>query len=105
MELPSLGSPAQRKPPASFTKIVLRGMTNAEMILKVRYHILFMYIVHVNILVHVYLNVYCSCTANIEYMSFVHVKCTCTLDIQYIKNTIRVHTVPEIVNVNREISK
>ncbi|OQV21216.1 Vacuolar protein sorting-associated protein 53-like protein [Hypsibius exemplaris] len=35
LDLPSLGSQISRKPPASFTKIVLKGMTKAEMILKV----------------------------------------------------------------------
>ncbi|XP_005102675.1 vacuolar protein sorting-associated protein 53 homolog [Aplysia californica] len=35
LELPSLGSQMSRKAPASFTKIVVKGMTKAEMILKV----------------------------------------------------------------------
>ncbi|KAK3774031.1 hypothetical protein RRG08_030113 [Elysia crispata] len=35
LELPSLGSQVSRKAPASFTKIVVKGMTKAEMILKV----------------------------------------------------------------------
>ncbi|XP_076473100.1 vacuolar protein sorting-associated protein 53 homolog [Babylonia areolata] len=35
LELPSLGSQVPRKAPASFTKIVVKGMTKAEMILKV----------------------------------------------------------------------
>ncbi|KAK7481576.1 hypothetical protein BaRGS_00027225 [Batillaria attramentaria] len=35
LELPSLGSQVARKAPASFTKIVVKGMTKAEMILKV----------------------------------------------------------------------
>ncbi|BFZ18354.1 hypothetical protein BsWGS_21393 [Bradybaena similaris] len=34
-ELPGLGSQVSRKAPASFTKIVVKGMTKAEMILKV----------------------------------------------------------------------
>ncbi|KAL5017534.1 hypothetical protein ScPMuIL_007123 [Solemya velum] len=35
LDLPSLSSQVQRKAPASFTKIVVKGMTKAEMILKV----------------------------------------------------------------------
>ncbi|XP_055339700.1 vacuolar protein sorting-associated protein 53 homolog [Paramacrobiotus metropolitanus] len=35
LDLPSLGSQISRKPPSSFTKIVTKGMTKAEMILKV----------------------------------------------------------------------
>ncbi|XP_059139225.1 vacuolar protein sorting-associated protein 53 homolog [Physella acuta] len=35
LELPGLGSQVLRKAPASFTKIVVKGMTKAEMILKV----------------------------------------------------------------------
>jgi len=35
LDLPSIGSAVHRKAPASFTKIVLKGMTRAEMILKV----------------------------------------------------------------------
>ncbi|XP_071094311.1 vacuolar protein sorting-associated protein 53 homolog [Haliotis cracherodii] len=35
LDLPSLGSQLNRKAPASFTKIVVKGMTKAEMILKV----------------------------------------------------------------------
>jgi len=35
LDLPSLGSTVQRKPPASFTKVVVKGMSKAEMILKV----------------------------------------------------------------------
>ncbi|KAK3083798.1 hypothetical protein FSP39_003324, partial [Pinctada imbricata] len=35
LDLPSLGSQVIRKAPASFTKIVVKGMTKAEMILKV----------------------------------------------------------------------
>ncbi|ELU07898.1 hypothetical protein CAPTEDRAFT_132286, partial [Capitella teleta] len=34
-DLPSLGSQVARKAPASYTKIVVKGMTKAEMILKV----------------------------------------------------------------------
>ncbi|XP_059486427.1 vacuolar protein sorting-associated protein 53 homolog [Neocloeon triangulifer] len=35
LDLPSLGSAVNRKPPTAFTKIVVKGMTRAEMILKV----------------------------------------------------------------------
>ena len=35
LDLPSIGSAVSRKAPASFTKIVVKGMTRAEMILKV----------------------------------------------------------------------
>ena len=35
MDLPSIGSQVMRKPPASYTKIVVREMTRAEMMLKV----------------------------------------------------------------------
>lgn len=35
LELPSVGSKVQRKPPASYTKVVAKGMKKAEMILKV----------------------------------------------------------------------
>ncbi|XP_065335075.1 vacuolar protein sorting-associated protein 53 homolog [Cloeon dipterum] len=35
LDLPSLGSAVSRKPPTAFTKIVVKGMTRAEMILKV----------------------------------------------------------------------
>ncbi|XP_032234117.2 vacuolar protein sorting-associated protein 53 homolog [Nematostella vectensis] len=35
LDLPSIGSKVQRKPPASFTKVVAKGMSKAEMILKV----------------------------------------------------------------------
>ncbi|XP_033106959.1 vacuolar protein sorting-associated protein 53 homolog [Anneissia japonica] len=35
LDLPSIGSQVARKAPASFTKIVVKGMTKAEMILKV----------------------------------------------------------------------
>ncbi|XP_066281087.1 vacuolar protein sorting-associated protein 53 homolog isoform X1 [Branchiostoma lanceolatum] len=35
LDLPSIGSQVNRKPPASYTKIVVKGMTKAEMILKV----------------------------------------------------------------------
>ncbi|KAK3586403.1 hypothetical protein CHS0354_013107 [Potamilus streckersoni] len=35
LDLPSLGSQISRKAPASYTKIVIKGMTKAEMILKV----------------------------------------------------------------------
>uniref|UniRef100_A0A1L8DW08 Vacuolar protein sorting-associated protein 53 homolog n=1 Tax=Nyssomyia neivai TaxID=330878 RepID=A0A1L8DW08_9DIPT len=35
MDLPSIGSQVNRKAPASFTKIVIKGMTKAEMIIKV----------------------------------------------------------------------
>ncbi|CAM1308632.1 VPS53 (predicted), partial [Pycnogonum litorale] len=35
LDLPSIGSQVMRKAPASFTKIVVKGMTKAEMILKV----------------------------------------------------------------------
>eukprot|EP00111_Clytia_hemisphaerica_P017186 TCONS_00050876-protein len=35
LDLPSIGSTVQRKPPASFTKVVIKGMSKAEMILKV----------------------------------------------------------------------
>eukprot|EP00794_Sanderia_malayensis_P014186 gene14186-15664_t len=35
LELISIGSKVQRKPPASFTKVVAKGMSKAEMILKV----------------------------------------------------------------------
>lgn len=35
LDLPSIGSQVHRKAPASFTKIVIKGMTKAEMILKV----------------------------------------------------------------------
>lgn len=34
--MPSIGSQVLRKAPASYTKIVVKGMTRAEMILKVR---------------------------------------------------------------------
>ena len=34
-DLPSIGSDVVRKAPASYTKIVVKGMTRAEMILKV----------------------------------------------------------------------
>lgn len=36
LDLPSIGSQVLRKAPASYTKIVVKGMTRAEMILKVR---------------------------------------------------------------------
>ena len=36
LDLPSIGSQVHRKAPASYTKIVVKGMTRAEMILKVR---------------------------------------------------------------------
>lgn len=36
LDLPSIGSQVVRKAPASYTKIVVKGMTRAEMILKVR---------------------------------------------------------------------
>ncbi|KAE8624962.1 hypothetical protein XENTR_v10006107 [Xenopus tropicalis] len=36
LDLPSIGSQVIRKAPASYTKIVVKGMTRAEMILKVR---------------------------------------------------------------------
>ncbi|GAB6030212.1 Vacuolar protein sorting-associated protein 53 [Chamberlinius hualienensis] len=35
LDLPSVGSKVMRKPPTSFTKIVIKGMAKAEMILKV----------------------------------------------------------------------
>ena len=35
LDLPSIGSAVSRKAPASYTKIVVKGMTRAEMILKV----------------------------------------------------------------------
>lgn len=35
LDLPSIGSQVVRKAPASYTKIVVKGMTRAEMILKV----------------------------------------------------------------------
>lgn len=35
MDLPSIGSQVQRKPPASYTKVVVKGMAKAEMIIKV----------------------------------------------------------------------
>lgn len=35
LDLPSVGSQVARKPPASFSKMVVKGMTRAEMILKV----------------------------------------------------------------------
>lgn len=35
LDLPSIGSKVQRKPPASYTKVVAKGMKKAEMILKV----------------------------------------------------------------------
>ncbi|XP_047142430.1 vacuolar protein sorting-associated protein 53 homolog isoform X1 [Hydra vulgaris] len=35
LDLPTLSSAIQRKPPASFTKVVNKGMTKAEMILKI----------------------------------------------------------------------
>lgn len=35
LDLPSIGSQVNRKPPTSYTKIVVKGMTKAEMILKV----------------------------------------------------------------------
>ncbi|XP_059617853.1 vacuolar protein sorting-associated protein 53 homolog [Phlebotomus argentipes] len=35
LDLPSIGSQVNRKAPASFTKIVIKGMTKAEMIIKV----------------------------------------------------------------------
>lgn len=36
-DLPSIGSHVARKAPASYTKIVIKGMTKGEMILKVLY--------------------------------------------------------------------
>lgn len=36
LDLPSIGSQVVRKAPASYTKIVVKGMTRAEMILKVK---------------------------------------------------------------------
>lgn len=36
LDMPSIGSQVLRKAPASYTKIVVKGMTRAEMILKVR---------------------------------------------------------------------
>lgn len=35
LDLPSVGSQVQRKAPASYTKVVVKGMTKAEMIVKV----------------------------------------------------------------------
>lgn len=35
LDLPSIGSQVQRKAPASYTKVVVKGMTKAEMIVKV----------------------------------------------------------------------
>ncbi|XP_055605694.1 vacuolar protein sorting-associated protein 53 homolog [Uranotaenia lowii] len=35
MDLPSIGSQVQRKPPASYTKVVIKGMAKAEMVIKV----------------------------------------------------------------------
>ncbi|XP_058833094.1 vacuolar protein sorting-associated protein 53 homolog [Topomyia yanbarensis] len=35
MDLPSIGSQVQRKPPATYTKVVVKGMAKAEMIIKV----------------------------------------------------------------------
>ncbi|XP_058054336.1 vacuolar protein sorting-associated protein 53 homolog isoform X1 [Anopheles bellator] len=35
MDLPSIGSQVQRKPPASYQKVVVKGMAKAEMIIKV----------------------------------------------------------------------
>ncbi|CAF92491.1 unnamed protein product, partial [Tetraodon nigroviridis] len=35
LDMPSIGSQVLRKAPASYTKIVVKGMTRAEMILKV----------------------------------------------------------------------
>ena len=35
LDLPSVGSQLPRKPPASYTKMVIKGMTRAEMVLKV----------------------------------------------------------------------
>lgn len=35
LDLPSIGSQVQRKAPASYTKVVVKGMTKAEMIIKV----------------------------------------------------------------------
>lgn len=35
LDLPSIGSQVVRKAPASYTRIVVKGMTRAEMILKV----------------------------------------------------------------------
>lgn len=35
LDLPSIGCQVLRKAPASYTKIVVKGMTRAEMILKV----------------------------------------------------------------------
>uniref|UniRef100_A0A182JC63 Vacuolar protein sorting-associated protein 53 homolog n=1 Tax=Anopheles atroparvus TaxID=41427 RepID=A0A182JC63_ANOAO len=35
MDLPSIGSQVHRKPPASYTKVVVKGMAKAEMIIKV----------------------------------------------------------------------
>lgn len=35
LDLPSIGSQVNRKAPASYTKVVIKGMTKAEMILKV----------------------------------------------------------------------
>lgn len=41
LDLPSIGSQVLRKAPASYTKIVVKGMTRAEMILKVRSNLCF----------------------------------------------------------------
>lgn len=35
LDLPSIGSQVQRKAPASYTKVVVKGMTKAEMIIKI----------------------------------------------------------------------
>lgn len=35
LDLPSIGSQIQRKAPASYTKVVVKGMTKAEMIIKI----------------------------------------------------------------------
>lgn len=35
LDLPSIGSQVQRKAPASYTKVVIKGMTKAEMIIKI----------------------------------------------------------------------
>lgn len=35
LDLPSIGSQVQRKAPASYTKVVVKGMTRAEMVIKI----------------------------------------------------------------------
>lgn len=38
LDLPSIGSQVKRKPPPSYTKVVVKGMTKAEMVIKIVMH-------------------------------------------------------------------